>query len=161
MEEHRAVYREEAHELLGELESTLLELERNPDDMELVNQVFRSMHTIKGSGAMFGFDNVAAFTHEVETVYDLVRARRLSVTPELVRLTLSACDLIAGMVEGEAVDEDEERRVVLRLRLLTPKSETGEPPPVPHRTKPPWRRNGFSVSGSPLTTICCGMATIP
>ncbi|MFP4388969.1 MAG: Hpt domain-containing protein, partial [Desulfococcaceae bacterium] len=72
MEDHRNVYREEAFELLAELEAALLELENTPEDAELVGQVFRSMHTIKGSGAMFGFDDIAAFTHEIETVFDLV-----------------------------------------------------------------------------------------
>ena len=66
-------YREEAAELLAELENSLLELEEHPEDHDLINRVFRAMHTIKGSGAMFGFDEIARFTHEVETVFDLVR----------------------------------------------------------------------------------------
>ena len=65
--DHREAFVEEAHELLAELENSLLELEETPDDKELVGRVFRAMHTIKGSGAMFGFDDIAAFTHEVET----------------------------------------------------------------------------------------------
>jgi two-component system chemotaxis sensor kinase CheA len=65
---HREAYLEEAREHLLQLEEALLELEEAPEDMELIGRVFRSMHTIKGSGAMFGFDNIAEFTHEVETV---------------------------------------------------------------------------------------------
>ena len=52
--------------------------------------MFRAMHTIKGSGAMFGFDDIAAFTHDVETVYDLVRGGKIPVTKPLIDLTLSA-----------------------------------------------------------------------
>src|SRR5260370_979285 len=77
-------YRGEARELLAELETSLLELERTPEDQELIGRVFRALHTIKGSGAMFGFDRIAAFTHDVENAFDQVRARRLAVTPELI-----------------------------------------------------------------------------
>jgi len=52
----------------------------SPEDPELVARAFRVMHTIKGSGAMFGFDEVAAFTHELETVFDRVRKGTLAVT---------------------------------------------------------------------------------
>jgi two-component system chemotaxis sensor kinase CheA len=63
---NRQAFREEAFELLGELESSLLELEEDPGNAEVINRVFRAMHTIKGSGAMFGFEDIASFTHEVE-----------------------------------------------------------------------------------------------
>ena len=74
------VYREEAHELLAELESSLLELEQSPSDEDLIAGIFRAMHTIKGSGAMFGFDNIAAFTHDIETIYDFMSAKSRSIT---------------------------------------------------------------------------------
>lgn len=83
-------FREEAYELLTSLESSLLELEESPADLEIVGAVFRAMHTIKGSGAMFGFDDISSFTHDVETVYDLVRNGELAVTGELVNLSLAA-----------------------------------------------------------------------
>ena len=54
-------FRIEAQELIVELESALLELEERPDDQDLVDRAFRALHTLKGSGAMFGFDRVAAF----------------------------------------------------------------------------------------------------
>ncbi len=89
---------EEAHELLADLEEALMELESDPADMEIVGRVFRNMHTIKGSGAMFGFDAVAAFTHNVETVYDLIREAKLGVDSKLISLTLEACDQIKRLL---------------------------------------------------------------
>ena len=74
--EHIATYREEAGELLAELETSLLDLEETPDDDDLINRVFRAMHTIKGSGAMFGFDDIAAFTHEFAPVDRYLGAAR-------------------------------------------------------------------------------------
>ena len=89
MEQHVAAYREEAIELLTELETSLLDLEETPDDKDLISRVFRAMHTIKGSGAMFGFDDIARFTHEAETVFDLVRNGKMEVTKELLSLKTS------------------------------------------------------------------------
>ncbi len=123
MEDHQTVYKEETCELLAELETSLLELEDTPENTELIDQVFRSMHTIKGSGAMFGFEDIAAFTHEIETVYDLVRDGKIPVSKKLVDLTLAACDLIKKMVEGEAADESEERKIVRFFQELIPVSD--------------------------------------
>ena len=105
MDEYQAIFLEEAQELLIDLEDSLLALERSPHDKELISRIFRAMHTIKGSGAMFGFDDVAAFTHEIETFYDKVREEKIPVTPELINLTLIAKDQIRALLTtppGEA-----------------------------------------------------------
>lgn len=100
MDKHKETFREEAHELLGELESSLLELKEFPDNTEIIGRVFRAMHNIKGSGAMFGFDDIAGFTHEIETVFDLVRNGKITVTKEMINLTLIARDQIREMLDA-------------------------------------------------------------
>jgi len=94
------LYVEETRELLGELERGLLELENNPGDTERVDACFRAMHTIKGGGAMFGFDEISRFTHDVETVLDRVRSGDLPITRELLTLTLAAKDHILVLLES-------------------------------------------------------------
>ncbi|SMP76870.1 chemotaxis protein CheA [Desulfonatronum lacustre] len=120
MQQAKEAYLEEARELLGDLEDALLELESDPEDRELINRVFRSMHTIKGSGAMFGFDDIAMFTHELETVFDLVRNDELRVTSELLDLTLKSRDLILEMLHQDGCHastcQGESERIVARLR---------------------------------------------
>ncbi|MDX9714969.1 MAG: chemotaxis protein CheA [Dissulfurispiraceae bacterium] len=132
---HKEVFREEASELLVELENSLLELEERPDDEELISRVFRAMHTIKGSGAMFGFDQIVTFTHEIETVFDQVRNGRLSVTKELIDLTLESRDQIRQMLdaaEGESAGDPGKRQKLVSAykRLLPdsvrPESEEGQ-----------------------------------
>ena len=66
-------YKQEAGELLVKIEEIVLEIEENPDDKEAINRLFRAVHTIKGSGSMFGFDKIVSFTHTLETVLDMVR----------------------------------------------------------------------------------------
>ncbi|MCX5811954.1 MAG: chemotaxis protein CheA [Proteobacteria bacterium] len=102
---YKETYKEEANEQLLELETALLELEETPDDTELIGKTFRAMHTIKGSGAMFGFDDIAGFTHEIETVYDKVRNGKIPVTKELIDLTLMAKDRIKSMLDETPPDK--------------------------------------------------------
>ncbi|UTF51838.1 chemotaxis protein CheA [Desulfomicrobium sp. ZS1] len=125
---NRQAFKEEALELLGELETSLLELEEDPKNDEVINRVFRAMHTIKGSGAMFGFEDIASFTHEVETVFDLARNGQISVSKELLDLTLLARDHILSMLEGEEHGiGTRAREVIVGLKALTPIQAKAEP----------------------------------
>jgi len=127
-----STYRNEALDLCVELENALLELEESPDDMEVVGRIFRAMHTIKGSGSMFGLDDVAFFTHEVETVYDLVRNGELSVSKELIDLTLVSRDWIMEMVNahisGEGIDLGRTEELIGKLRRLVGRDDDPERP---------------------------------
>jgi two-component system chemotaxis sensor kinase CheA len=98
-EQFQQSFREEAREVLTELEAALLALNENPRDTELVSRIFRGLHTIKGSGAMFGFERVAAFMHDIETAFDQVRSGRMESSAELIDLTLAALDQIPAMLE--------------------------------------------------------------
>lgn len=122
MESLAEIFKDESQEILAELESSLLELDDSPDDQDVIGRVFRSLHTIKGSGAMAGFTDISAFAHEVETVFDDVRSGRMTVTPELINLTLAARDQIKEMIDahcgGATFDAGETERIIADLRLL-------------------------------------------
>lgn len=136
MDEHIKKYREEADELLLELETALLELEENPDDLELVGRVFRAMHTIKGSGSMFGFHDIADFIHHIETVLDKVRNGFIPVTKELINLALSACDHIKDIFTaidgGPHVDENQTNRIISDCRILI-SADSQKPSDIPKK----------------------------
>ncbi len=93
------VFRQEASELLEQLEKALLDLEQRPDDRGLVDTAFRALHTIKGSGAMFGFDQVASFAHEFESAFDRVRKGETSPSRDLIAIALAAKDFIRSQIE--------------------------------------------------------------
>ncbi|MCL4490598.1 MAG: chemotaxis protein CheA [Nitrospirae bacterium] len=148
-DKHRETFREEANELLTELETALLELEETPDDTELIGRVFRAMHTIKGSGAMFGFDDIAAFTHEVETAFDLVRNGKTAVTKGLIDLTLSARDQIRAMLnpsDTETVDVVKAGELVAAFRELVTGKKKDACPSAP-----------ASGKGSPSAQVSAGV----
>lgn len=92
-------FKEEALELLGNLESSLLDLEENPQDKELLSAVFRVMHTIKGSAAMFGLDKISGFAHEVESVLSALRDGKIAFSKELIGNTLLSRDYILAMLD--------------------------------------------------------------
>ncbi|SFH13672.1 chemotaxis protein CheA [Methylobacterium gossipiicola] len=133
------IFRTEAAELLDTLESTLLDLGEKPGSAVLIDTAFRALHTIKGSGAMFGFDRVAAFTHDFETAFDLVRQGNVPASVELVNVSLSAKDYIRMLIEdpdstsdiiGEAVLEELKHLVAGSAPAPVPAAATVVPQPV-------------------------------
>jgi two-component system chemotaxis sensor kinase CheA len=96
-----AAFRVEAGDLLESLEQALLDLSHQLDNRGLIDAVFRGLHTLKGSGAMFGFDALATFTHHCESAFDRVRKGLTPATPELVSVILSAMDHMRALVEGD------------------------------------------------------------
>ena len=101
-----SVFRTEAAELLEQIESGLLDLTRSLDDRGQIDAVFRGLHTLKGSGAMFGFEALAAFTHHCETAFDRVRKGDVPATHELVSAVLSAQDHMRALLETPNGDHD-------------------------------------------------------
>ncbi|MBU0988085.1 MAG: chemotaxis protein CheA, partial [Proteobacteria bacterium] len=127
MDMQREAYREEAYELLTELETSLLGLEETPDDTDQIGRVFRAMHTIKGSGAMFGFDDIAGFAHEVETVFDRVREGKIIVSKEIVDLALAAKDQIKAMLDASdtkaPADTLKSQEIIASIKALLAESD--------------------------------------
>lgn len=137
IDKYKQAFQEEAHELLGELEAALLELGQTPNDMEVVGRAFRSLHTIKGSGAMFGFDDIAGFAHNLETAFDQLRNGQLAATADLVNLTLAAGDQIKAMLDEASgsgtVDHVRTAAILAELHRLTGSREPqpAMPPTLP------------------------------
>lgn len=93
-------FRNEVSELLDRLEQSLLDLEGRPTDQALVDSSFRALHTIKGSGAMFGFEHVAGFTHEFETLFDRIRKGEAAISNDVISISLAAKDHIRSLVDN-------------------------------------------------------------
>jgi len=120
-------FRQEARELLEQLEAGLLDLEQDPGNDDLVNSTFRALHTIKGSGAMFGFTAVAEFVHEFETAFDRVRKGRSQATPALIGIALDAKDHIHGLIESPDAAPEGGAEILAALRVIV---DGGTPAPV-------------------------------
>jgi two-component system chemotaxis sensor kinase CheA len=110
---------EEAAEHLAVVEEGLLNLEQHPEDLDLLNKIFRSAHSIKGTSGMFGFNAVAQFTHKMETLLDLLRNGQKAVSPAIADLLLRSTDCLKTLIEsvkgGAVVDEETVQRLTEEL----------------------------------------------
>jgi len=113
------VFRQEAQDLFERLEAALLDLERSPEDRESIDTAFRALHTIKGSGSMFGFDTLARFAHHLETAFDGVRNGKVVASPGLISLTLAAIDHMRSLMEpATAAGLEAGDRLIERLEAM-------------------------------------------
>lgn len=116
----------EAGEQTEAIETLLLELEEQPDNRELLDNLFRCAHTVKGSAGIFGLNKVVEFTHHVETLLDKLRDGEISLTPEISTLLLQCNDQIKFLVDTAAHEEadtpdqkDLRADLVIQLRAYT------------------------------------------
>ncbi len=105
MDSFKKKFIEEAGELIDKLEVALLALEKNPGDAELIQQVFRVMHTLKGNSAMFGFDLIDKFTHDLETIYDKIRTGQIPISSDILNVTLACVDHLKLMLDEANYDD--------------------------------------------------------
>lgn len=94
----RASFIEETRDLINELEDVLLSIEIDSVDSDTIDQIFRSVHTIKGSGGMLGFDKVLEVTHDLEDIYDKVRAGAMPFSLDLKDISLETIDIIKQLL---------------------------------------------------------------
>ena len=97
-------FAEEARELIERMEEILLRADSGENSEEDMHALFRCAHTIKGSGGLFGLDEVVRFTHVVENVLDRLRNGTISFSSELITLLLESQDHIAGLVDASLGD---------------------------------------------------------
>ena len=117
---------EESKENLQACSDNLLELEKNPQDIAIVNEIFRSAHTLKGMSATMGFEDLADLTHKMENVLDAIRNDKISVTPEILDVVFESVDHLEEMVMNIADGGDGKRDVSITVEKLK-KIEHGEP----------------------------------
>ena len=103
----------EARDLLEQLEAALLDLESRPDDNELINTTFRALHTLKGSGGMFGPPDMAAFAHHLEDAFEKVRCGEMALTQSLVGILLASTDHIRSLLFEPSGDHAEKSAMLV------------------------------------------------
>lgn len=90
----------EAFEMVEQLDQDLVELENNPEDLELLNRIFRVAHTIKGSSSFLNFDILTSLTHNMEDVLNKARRAELKITPDIMDVVLQSVDLMKALLNA-------------------------------------------------------------
>ncbi|MBN2663536.1 MAG: chemotaxis protein CheA [Bacteroidales bacterium] len=122
MDQFAQKYIEEATEIIAKLEQLILEVEKQPQNLDMINEIFRLMHTLKGGGAMFGFSKVTDVTHELESIYDYIRNGKAKIDNELLNISLDIVDYVKVLINPNAqIDEHEHELKVNSLTALKEK----------------------------------------
>lgn len=101
----------ETMEHLDELDDLLMQLVDNPQDLDVLNEVFRPVHTIKGSAQFIGFAKIARLSHRLEDLLDILREGRKECTPDIISLLLSTRDRIVKLVSELDTSKKEESEI--------------------------------------------------
>jgi len=126
--EIKDIFLNEAKEILGSVESDLVLLEQG-GDAELLNRIFRSAHTLKGSSAIAGYAGVSGFMHGLENVLERLRAGELTADEQLIDLLLKSFDWVKYALYGDSSESDRsmsEERLIGRLRKYTERKDEQE-----------------------------------
>ena len=109
----------ESKELLVNMEEILLDMEKKNPTSEDLNALFRSVHTIKGTAGMFGFDQTVKFAHKVENLLDDVREGKVKYTKQLTDLLLQVKDQLDYLVQAEPIKNISDERTKIGQNLLS------------------------------------------
>lgn len=90
----------EAFELIEQIDQDLVELEARPDDLDLLNSIFRVAHTVKGSSSFLNFDVLTKLTHHMEDVLNKARRAELKITPDVMDVVLESIDMMKDLLHG-------------------------------------------------------------
>lgn len=108
--EYQDIFLEEADDQLQELNSNLLEMEQNPDDENIINNIFRAAHSLKSSAAFVGLNDLSDLAHKMENLLQGVRDKTMVITPEIIDLLFKCFDYINVVIDkvsqGEEPDVD-------------------------------------------------------
>src|SRR5690606_36456315 len=137
MNQYLEVFLDEGREHLQSINQNLLRLENNPNDMSIINEIFRSAHTIKGMSATMGFEDMANLTHQMENVLDALRNEEIAYSGDILDLLFEALDYLETMLDSIVQGGDGSADVTGIIHKLqeiggkeTPTSENVGSPPV-------------------------------
>ncbi|MBO6236897.1 MAG: chemotaxis protein CheA [Schwartzia sp.] len=98
--QYMEMFLEESREHLQSLNDGLLALENDPEEISVVNDIFRNAHTIKGMSATMGFTKIAELTHDMENVFDLLRTEKMKVNEDIMDTLFKTIDSLEQMIES-------------------------------------------------------------
>lgn len=117
-EEYLDMFLDESREHLQIINDNILQLEKEPEDISIVNEIFRSAHTLKGMSATMGFEDIASLTHKMENVLDLIRNHQLTVNSEIIDSIIIGIEYLEEMVQSISEGNDGKKDVTTLLKRL-------------------------------------------
>jgi two-component system chemotaxis sensor kinase CheA len=136
LSQFRQIFLQESADHIASMESGLLELRAAPADIELLNSIFRSAHSIKGGAGSFGMTSLVRFTHSLETLLDRLRSLEMQATNEVIDILLRSVDVLSGLLvaEADAAMPADALRLNEQIEALTQEESTA-PQAVPEQAE--------------------------
>ena len=106
--QYMEMFLDESREHLQSLNDGLLSLENDPEDLSVLNEIFRNAHTLKGMSATMGYTKTAELTHDMENLLDMLRKEQLKVSSEIIDVIFKCVDSLQEMVENIGNGESED-----------------------------------------------------
>ena len=136
-EEIREIFIEEANEIIEKLDIDIINFENNPEDRDLLNELFRGVHTLKGSANSFGFNRLGTFVHHFEDLLDHFRNSEESVSHNSIDLFLLSVDIIKDVMLKEVASDDGVPQnyadVLAQIKKMLSSDEVMEEIPLSHK----------------------------
>lgn len=144
----------EAFEMIEQLDQDLIELEHNPNDLDLLNRIFRVAHTIKGSSSFLNFDVLTSLTHNMEDVLNKARRGELQITPDVMDVVLESIDMMKGLLNairdtGTDKTDIDITDVVKRLQGISQGQAPDQSAPAQDSTQPTEAKPTASQESTP------------
>jgi len=157
LEQFHQVFFEESLEGLEAMEASLLALDQGAVDAELIHRIFRAAHSIKGGAATFGFPDMAAFTHEAESLLDELRDDRRAIDGPIIELLLRTVDCLRGMFDraqtGQPLANAESDDLRRQLAAAVGRTASAVPGPTAAAASP---ANGWIIEFRPHAGMLAG-----
>ncbi|MBN1597394.1 MAG: chemotaxis protein CheA [Bacteroidales bacterium] len=99
------IFSEEAFDVINQLEEKMLQLESDPKDEQMIDDIFRIMHTLKGNSNMFGYEHLGEITHQLENVYDNIRSKKEKLTRSVLEITLLCIDHFRNLIDDMQLND--------------------------------------------------------
>jgi len=150
----------ESAEHVETIESGLLALEQRPQDLDLLNRIFRAAHSIKGNAGMFNFTAIGGLTHKMENVLDLLRNEKMPVTLHVIDVLLRALDGLKSLLEATQGGSEADEATIqgLEQELQACQEGENENDVSATKSKPPMpsiKVLSSSVSSPDITSCIC------
>ncbi len=154
IEELTEKFKSEALDYVSTIETNLMKLEKDSSDKELVREVFRFIHNLKGNSAMFGFTNIDRLSHVLETLFDKIREDKIDITSELISSVLNSMDHLRVLIDkDDHCDEHDltiHEELIKAIRALSSGTDTNTPKTKPtYASKPTYKSYYISLESLP------------
>ena len=147
------IFIDETNEHLQNLSDCIMTLEKEPDNKDTINEVFRAAHSLKGMAGTMGYKRMQRLTHDMENVFQEIRSGNMKVQPELIDVLFRGLDALeaylAEILESGNEGTEENEEIINTLNSIAAKA-TGKEPPEPMKTAQPQETASASTEEAPV-----------